>query len=335
MSRSGILVLGMHRSGTSALTGALKSCGAYVGLESELIGSNIENPNGFYERRDLRRLCDKLLLKLGCDWWKLSNFDLNKLNETDIYYARNELMIILQKLDNTHPFVLKEPRLTILLPIFIDLFRDFHIVFIYRNPIEVARSLQKRNAISMQHGLHLWEYYNFLCMRELNGKKYSIISYQDLVERPFVALNKLIKKINTENLDGNNLTLEGHKTIETSLKRSKASILDEILLTQFQQALWSCLKRKRCSHLFQTAELSPTTLAVLKDLEYQYSRFNNVSLPSFFSKGEDSGPYLKIYSKKIRFLALYADRILNKINVFLYFSADRFRCFVRKFYVNK
>ena len=75
LSGPSILVLGMHRSGTSALTGALGLCGAWVGEEPELTGANIENPRGFWERRDARQVCDRLLQTAGAEWWKVTNFD--------------------------------------------------------------------------------------------------------------------------------------------------------------------------------------------------------------------------------------------------------------------
>ena len=56
-----IVVLGMHRSGTSSVTGLLERCGVWLGRESEMTGASSQNPKGFFERRDLRNICDALL----------------------------------------------------------------------------------------------------------------------------------------------------------------------------------------------------------------------------------------------------------------------------------
>lgn len=70
-----VIVLGMHRSGTSALTGALSRMGLFVGEADHLTGSSWENPEGFFERLDARRICDALLHGSDADWWKVSGFD--------------------------------------------------------------------------------------------------------------------------------------------------------------------------------------------------------------------------------------------------------------------
>ena len=63
-----ILVVGMHRSGTSAVARLLNMMGAYFGPEDVDIGAGEENPKGFWERREVRKLCDDLLHSAGADW---------------------------------------------------------------------------------------------------------------------------------------------------------------------------------------------------------------------------------------------------------------------------
>ena len=48
-----LLVLGMHRSGTSSVTRLLNMAGAYFGPEGIATDPNDENPKGFWERRDV------------------------------------------------------------------------------------------------------------------------------------------------------------------------------------------------------------------------------------------------------------------------------------------
>ena len=71
-----LIVLGMHRSGTSALTGALALCGARVGADEDLTPAAAQNPKGFWERRDMRALCNQLLSALGAEWWRVAGLDL-------------------------------------------------------------------------------------------------------------------------------------------------------------------------------------------------------------------------------------------------------------------
>ena len=76
---SGLLLLGMHRSGTSAVARALNLCGAWAGKPDDLTGANIENPWGFWERRDVRHICDELLRSMGGDWWKVAQLDVSSV----------------------------------------------------------------------------------------------------------------------------------------------------------------------------------------------------------------------------------------------------------------
>ena len=69
-----ILVLGMHRSGTSMVARLLNLMGAYFAPEGVSLGANQENPKGFWERRDLCALNEMVLQSSGADWHRLSGF---------------------------------------------------------------------------------------------------------------------------------------------------------------------------------------------------------------------------------------------------------------------
>src|SRR5688500_12751640 len=75
VDRQQIVVLGMHRSGTSAIAGLIRAMGVYAGRNEELLRPGAQNPHGFHERRDLRKICDAVLHGAGADWWKVSEFD--------------------------------------------------------------------------------------------------------------------------------------------------------------------------------------------------------------------------------------------------------------------
>src|SRR5688572_30794661 len=76
-----LIVLGMHRSGTSVLAGLLNIMGAYFAAEGLGIKANPQNPKGFWERRDVRALNDLLLHSAGCDWNRIAGFDRNNIPE--------------------------------------------------------------------------------------------------------------------------------------------------------------------------------------------------------------------------------------------------------------
>src|SRR5215207_8974317 len=103
-----LIVLGMHRSGTSSVTRVLNMAGAYFGPEGISTDANEENPKGFWERRDVRNLCDALLQSADADWWKVSGFDLDRIpaEARDQHIAEFRRLIL--QLDAHRPWVLKE-----------------------------------------------------------------------------------------------------------------------------------------------------------------------------------------------------------------------------------
>src|SRR5690606_27057842 len=117
---TGLIVVGMHRSGTSALTGALHSLGANVGNSGELTGSSVENKKGFFERRDIRQICDALLHSADADWWKVSDFSNDQVEKAQLDQQRTKFSAIVENLSSTQSWVIKEPRLCLLLPLLVD-----------------------------------------------------------------------------------------------------------------------------------------------------------------------------------------------------------------------
>ncbi len=73
-----IVVLGMHRSGTSCVGELLAAMGAYLGPRGMGTTGTVDNPHGPFERRDLRRLCHLILKQARTDWWATSRFSADR-----------------------------------------------------------------------------------------------------------------------------------------------------------------------------------------------------------------------------------------------------------------
>ena len=190
-----LFVLGMHRSGTSAITGALKLCGAWVGEETELTGANAENSLGFWERRDMRRICDRLLHSARADWWRIADFDPQVIPYEILTEQRREFEKIVSALDKHEAWVIKEPRLCLLLPLLRNYVKKPICIHIYRNPLEVARSLQARNGFSISAGLALWEAYNLYALHTSRDLPYISVSHESLMSHPKETLDALVEDL--------------------------------------------------------------------------------------------------------------------------------------------
>ena len=277
-SKSALLVLGMHRSGTSAIAGALRLCGAWVGEETELTGTNVENPHGFWERRDMRQICDRLLHTAGADWWKVASFDPVAIPHAILAEQRREFGKVISALDEHETWVVKEPRLCLLLPVLRDYITDPVCIYIFRNPLEVARSLQMRNGFGIAAGLALWEVYNRRALSASENLPCVLVSHQSLMLHPVETLDGLVKRL--DELAVTNLVRpdEGRlkQFINPSLYRRRATEEEtEEYLSPSQRILW---QQFRSNHIFdhdRSALISRTTRQYLFDLESAEQSLNH------------------------------------------------------------
>ena len=82
MSNKVILVLGMHRSATSLTTNILTELGLYAGSKDELLEADSDNKKGYFERKDVIGLSDKMLVENGMTWTsvrrQIKNIEINE-----------------------------------------------------------------------------------------------------------------------------------------------------------------------------------------------------------------------------------------------------------------
>ena len=179
-----IFVLGMHRSGTSAVARTLNLMGVYFGGENVSTGRNSENAKGFWERRDVRDLSDTILFNSECDWDCVTNFSLDAVPaDVRASYADAAADIVLN-MDAHRPWFIKEPRLCLLFPLWRDSLENPLCIHVLRNPLEVAHSLKVRNKIPIRVGLALWEVYTLRSMEASAGLPRTFVSYGKLMNDP-------------------------------------------------------------------------------------------------------------------------------------------------------
>lgn len=241
LSRTQLIVLGMHRSGTSALTGVMEALGAYVGDKEELTATSWENPKGFFERQDLRALCDAFLHSADADWWKIADFDQHNISQATREKLAPKLAELVNRLDSRGTWAIKEPRLCLLLPLFEKYLSAPAVIFISRNPLEVAKSLRRRNGFPIDAGLALWEAYNIAALRHSAHFPRIFLNYHDLIANPAATVLELGKRLEELGVAGLNQA-QPDEVIEESLHREQASDKEfSERLTPAQKRLWEAL----------------------------------------------------------------------------------------------
>src|SRR5206468_8497995 len=146
------VVLGMHRSGTSALAGVLGLQG-FTAPRTMLPPSAV-NERGFWESERVNALNDELMAKLGTTWHGLESIDFAHMAAADLraWQERAQAVLAEEFPLGSKPLI-KDPRLCRLLPLWRPALNNLCAESVFaitlRNPIEVAQSLSKRNAFDL------------------------------------------------------------------------------------------------------------------------------------------------------------------------------------------
>lgn len=180
-----LLVLGMHRSGTSALTRAMSLLGA--ALPDNLMAARPANEAGFWESVDIQRLNDRVLDAFGSHWDDWRPLDTTRLDPEIRESLLNEAVALLQRdFTNTALFVLKDPRICRMVPFWQEVIERFgadaRAIIPLRSPAEVAASLQQRNGFALPKGHILWLRHVLDAEHATRGRPRVFVAYTDLLD---------------------------------------------------------------------------------------------------------------------------------------------------------
>jgi GT2 family glycosyltransferase len=186
VARVGVFVLGMHRSGTSAVTRLVNLLGVPICQEDDLIPATTSNPRGHWESDTLVRVNDSLLSELGRTWWCPPR--LGSVFNSDTSEPR-ELFRAVYPSDQ---WVWKDPRTCITLPFWLAALPEQPVaILILRNPLEIAASLEARNEFPTNVSLALWERYMHHALSAIAGLPTATVRFEDLIIAPVQTAKRL------------------------------------------------------------------------------------------------------------------------------------------------
>jgi hypothetical protein len=175
----------MHRSGTSAATRLVNVLGPALCSPGDRVRGPW-NPNGHFESRSLMHLDNALLAQMGCTWWypppagEAYDEVARRITTTPARARR-----VFRRVHGSVPWVWKDPRASVLVPFWRRaLGPRLAAVVVYRNPLEVAESLERRHGLTTAFGVALWERYNRLLLAHSAGMPVLVTRYDDLVSDP-------------------------------------------------------------------------------------------------------------------------------------------------------
>jgi len=196
-----LLVVGMHRSGTSLLGSLLRACG--VSTPGPLIPGDVHNPEGYFERADVTALQEQLLIDLE-RWWPsprgMQPLPQDWLESPRGQQALTDLVDLLQSDVESQQgaWAIKDPRSSLLLPLWKaacqQLGVPLQLLLAVRDPAEVMVSLVRRDqAVTGMDGWRaqrLWWHHNAQVLRNGVDLPLQVVSYGHWFE-PELALGQL------------------------------------------------------------------------------------------------------------------------------------------------
>jgi len=186
---SGIFVLGMHRSGTSALA---RVVGILVGYEGEREAA-LGNETGHWETASARAVNNAIFARIGCDWACPPEQLPSAWTDSRISSLRPDAVAAIEA-EKHSSWVWKDPRCTLTFPLWRQLCTtEPLIIATYRHPTGVGQSLHQRDGLPELFGVALWERYNRALVSALQGRKPLWVSFEELTEHPAAVVETVIE----------------------------------------------------------------------------------------------------------------------------------------------
>lgn len=176
-----LCILGMHRSGTSCLTGSLQQGGLFLGKHHEW---NEYNRKGNRENQDVVNLNEAIFKANGLTWKKPlrpASWKTLWMHPAPVWQPQHKQRArdILAEYADQPLWGFKDPRTLMLLKGWRKLVPDMEFVGIYRHPLAVAQSLSSRPAlpVTLEEGLGMWYDYNRELLRQYRRQPFPLLCF--------------------------------------------------------------------------------------------------------------------------------------------------------------
>lgn len=263
---SNAVVIGMHRSGTSAVTGCLVAMGYSAPTGDNAIHAP-DNPE-HWESRTLVRRSEQLLRASSGSWENPPQpaHDMTMSEESWAIEARTELNVELP----TQPWAMKDPRLCLTLPAWRPFLPDdARYVFVVRHPASVSSSLMGRNGFSEVRATALWDRYYAAAERNLQGLPVHVLVFEALRRRPREELRSLSKFLSGADLGSEAVLDRAVQSLRADLGRDpEDSNVSRVVAPRYRQ-----LVGQAGSHLAYTSDVEPENPWVLEVMRCYRSQY--------------------------------------------------------------
>lgn len=223
-----ILILGMHRSGTSALGGMLSRAGYTP--PADLMAADAVNPSGYWESQGLFQRNDALLEQLGSRWDHPEQLPPGWEDSGAAIAWRQEVLDHLETVfAGSQAPLIKDPRLCVLLPGWLPWLESgclqVEMLLTLRHPLEVASSLEKAQNLPSQEGLRLWLEHVLAAERLSRGWPRLLLRFDALIADPETSLQRCLQLLARPS-EGTDLNREAADFVLPQLHRQRRQDLE-------------------------------------------------------------------------------------------------------------
>ncbi|MGH2880355.1 MAG: sulfotransferase family protein [Solirubrobacteraceae bacterium] len=187
---SGVMVVGMHRSGTSAVTRVINLMGVPLGRADDIYTAN-DNPSGHWESRTLCDLNDLILRAFGGFEMAMPPMPASWLRSRRAESLRDVMRASFQDVYRTERWLWKDPRICLTLPLWRQVLSDFCVVFVVRNAGPVTHSLNRREGWPLSFCYALWDDYNRRAVAGLSGLPVVRVDFDSMMKDPVEQVGRL------------------------------------------------------------------------------------------------------------------------------------------------
>ena len=183
--KTAILILGMHRSGTSVLARICNLLGFDLG--GKIMPPKSDNETGFWENEAVVSVHEQIFETIGASWDDMTPLPPNWRDNDEVLGLAEQLKSVCRgEFGDSDKWCIKDPRSSRLLPIWIDLLDDMNVrpvaAVMFRNPLAVAESLAKRNRLPLNHSCLAWLRHNLEAIEHTSEIPRAFVSYESLLE---------------------------------------------------------------------------------------------------------------------------------------------------------
>lgn len=191
-----IVILGMARSGTSAIARGLKALGVDLG-EKLTPSSERWNPKGFFEDTDIVYKINRgVLYALDHPWMSVNLVEKMQKDTGALHDLKDSAVGLLrQRMANSQYWGFKDPRTSKLVPFWRDVFATLNVqdsyVIALRNPLSSAHSYQSLSGCDIEEALLLWLMHLVPAIEDTHDKTRVVVSYDLLLQDPHLQLSRV------------------------------------------------------------------------------------------------------------------------------------------------